>query len=81
MDRRPPAPFPFAPPSPAEAEALRTVNRYLARTADAIGTRLLQSGLPRDEAMLLDAVREQARAGASLCEGLLDFGESSHRCR
>jgi hypothetical protein len=81
MHRRPASPLPFAPPNSAEAEAIRAVGRYLNRAADVVGTRLLQSGLPRDEAIFLDAVREQARAGAALCEGLLDLAESLDRCR
>lgn len=81
MHRRPPSPFPFAPPSPAEAEAIRAVHRYRARAADAVGTRLLQPRLPRDEVLLLGAVREQARAGAALCEGLLDLAKSLDRHR
>ena len=79
MNHRPQFPFPVPPPTPAEAEAIRTVNRYLSRTADAVGTRLLQPWLPRDEAMLLDALREQAQAGAALCEGLLDLAPGLDR--
>ena len=46
MHRYPAFPFPFCPPTPAEAEAIRTVTRYLDRTTSAVGTRLLQPWRP-----------------------------------
>ena len=79
MARPPQFPFPLPRPSPAEAAALRTAGHYLARTAAAAGTRRLQPWLPRDEAALLDVLREQARAGAALCDGLLDLAPGLDR--
>jgi hypothetical protein len=63
------------PPTPPEAEALAVVRRYLARAADAAGTRRLAPGLPPGEAALLETLRDQTAAAAALCDVLLELDD------
>ena len=67
----------FPIPTPQEAEALVVAYGYLARTANALGTRRLSPMLSPGDDLMLSELRGQAMAAAALCICFLETSGTS----